>query len=171
MKIPAATIYKALIKWGQEALGLPAGKVRRAYQDNSPAPFPYPFAYFSIVSIQRSSTNADTFLLDPNTGLATGAQEASMILTAQLDIYGPQCPDLAQAAELHFRSPLGTGFFAPYGLSPCYSTPPVLLSGARDEKGCWGERATMRLIFNLTQSVSYSTDYFVDPELEVIPLT
>lgn len=90
-----------------------------------------------------------------------------MLMTVQLDIYGPEAMDLCQVAELNFRSPAGVEFFKEYKMAPCYTTPPVMLSGARDEKGNWGERATMRLVFSFTQRTTYGEEYFTDPVLEV----
>lgn len=167
LKTPIATVYKALRLWGHEAMGLPMEKLLRAWQNNQPAPFPYPFAYFSIISIKRDSTNHSGFSINPLTGKGEGTQEALMTLTVQLDIYGPEAMDLAQAAMLHFRSPLAVDFFKPYGIAPTNITSPFMLTANRDEKGNWGERSTQRLNFSFTNSIRYSEDYFTDPELEV----
>lgn len=168
LKITTATVFKSLRLWAREALGLPLDKIVRAYQNNQPAPFPYPFAYFSVISVERKSTNHSGFSINPLTGKGEGTQEALMSLTVQLDIYGPEALDLAQRAMLHFRSPLAVDFFKPYGIAPVNITSPFMLSASRDERGNWGERSTQRLNFSFTNAIYYPEDYFTDPDLQVI---
>ena len=169
--VTLSRIFTALRAWTAAITGIPLKQVYRAYQDNLPEPYPYPFCYLSIISTERKSTNDHDVRFDVSTGKTLDTTSVSMTLTAQLDIYGPEAPEIAMVVDLMFRDYKAVYNYEQYKIAPCYCTSPVMMTAGRDEHGGWAVRASLRMVFSFTQSITTSDESFKDPVLEVVNAT
>ena len=155
-------VYDAVHGFLTSVLGLDANNVVRAYQDNVPTPFPYPFIYMSLRQNARNSTNMNGY----ETLASRNALKWSAILDIQLDFYGQDSMDQAQVVKGLFRDGYGVDFFEASGLVPLYADEPVM-SASEDEKGNFMVRNTMILHFNIHPSVVIPQDFFGNAEIVV----
>lgn len=155
-------IYDALHSFLINVTGLAADKVVRAYQDNVPTPFPYPFIYMSVRQNVRNATNEHAYssLLNQN------AVSWSNILDVQLDFYGQDSMDIAQVVKGLFRDEYSVNFFEVSGLVPLYADEPMM-SASEDEKGNFMVRNTMTLHFNTHPKAVLAQDFFEEAEVKV----
>ena len=155
-------IYDALHSFLINVTSLAADKVVRAYQDNVPTPFGYPFIYMSVRQNTRNSTNSRGY----NTTTDKAAVSWSNILDVQLDFYGQDSMDLAQIVKGLFRDGYSVNFFEGKGLVPLYADEPIM-SSSEDEKGNFMVRNTMTLHFNTHPTVTIAQDFFEEAEVIV----
>lgn len=155
-------VYDSVHSFLTTVLGIVSDKVVRAYQDNVPTPFPYPFIYMSIRQNARNSTNMSAY----NTVTSKNTVKWSGILDVQLDFYGQDSMDQAQVVKGLFRDGYGVNFFEASGLVPLYADEPVM-SASEDEKGNFMVRQTMALHFNIHPSVIIPQDFFENAEIVV----
>lgn len=156
------SVYDAVHSFLVAVLGVAADKVVRAYQDNVPTPFPYPFIYMSIRQNTRNSTNMNVY----NTVTSKSTVGWSNILDVQIDFYGQDSMDQAQVVKGLFRDDYGVNFFEETGLVPLYADEPVM-SASEDEKGNFMVRQTMTLHFNTHPQVVIPQDFFENAEIVV----
>ena len=155
-------VYDAVHGFLKNVLGIAADKVVRAYQDNVPTPFPYPFIYMSIRQNVRNSTNMNGY----QSSASTNTVKWSNILDVQIDFYGQDSMDQAQVVKGLFRDDYGVNFFEESGLVPLYADEPVM-SASEDEKGNFMVRQTMTLHFNTHPQVVVPQDFFENAEIVV----
>ena len=155
-------IYDYLHSFLTTVTGLDAVKVVRAYQDNVPTPFDYPFIYMSVKQNTRNSTNSH----DYNTLMSKSGVSWSNILDVQLDFYGQDSMDIAQVIKGLFRDEFAVNFFEGKGLVPLYADEPMM-SSTEDEKGNFMVRNTMILHFNTHPGVTIPQDFFEEAKVVV----
>lgn len=156
------TIYDKVHAFLKEVLALDKEQIVRAYQDNVPTPFPYPFIYMSVRQNTRNSTNMNDYdRLNSKNGL-----NWSNILDFQLDFYGQDSMDMAQVIRGLFRDDYAIDFFERSGLVPLYADEPVM-SASEDEKGNFMVRNTMILHFNTHPGVVIPQQFFERAEVTV----
>lgn len=155
-------IYDALHGYLKNVTGLADDKIVRAYQDNVPTPFGYPFIYMSVKGNTRNATNESAY----NTLTDSKTVKWSNILDIQLDFYGQDSMDIAQVVKGLFRDEFSVNFFEGKGLVPLYADEP-LMSASEDEKGNFMVRNTMTLHFNTHPSAILTQQFFEEAEVEV----
>lgn len=156
------TIYDKVHAFLKDVLALEKEQIVRAYQDNVPTPFPYPFIYMSVRQNVRNSTNMNAY----DTRTSTNGLNWSNILDVQLDFYGQDSMDQAQVVKGLFRDDYGVNFFEANGLVPLYADEPVM-SASEDEKGNFMVRNTMTLHFNTHPGVVIPQQFFEEAEVQV----
>lgn len=162
VSLTASGIYTALRAYLKSTCTLDDDKVRRAYIDNIPTPFPYPFVYVTILSPKRNSTNANAY----DVTNSKSGKSASYILDVQLDFYGQDSIDLAMIVKTLFRDKYSVDYFASSGLVPLFADD-ITQSSSTDEKGNFMVRNTMTLHFNTQPVVSVAQDFFNAAEIDV----
>lgn len=155
-------IYDALHSYLKNVSGLSDIKIVRAFQDNVPTPFDYPFIYMSVKQNTRNGTNEH----DYNKLTDSKSVKWSNILDVQLDFYGQDSMDIALIVKGLFRDEYSVDFFEGKGLVPLYADEPMM-SAAEDEKGNFMVRNTMILHFNTHPTVSVAQQYFEEAEVVV----
>lgn len=148
-------IYGAIAAYLTSVTGLSGTQIQRAYQDNIPTPFPYPFVYITVRNNRRNATNEHAY---DTTNNKVGIS-ASKILDVQLDFYGQTAMNLAQIVENTFRDDAGVTAFENTGIVPLYCDE-ALMSANTDEKGNFMVRVTQTLHFNMHPVVSTAQDFF-----------
>lgn len=155
-------IYDAVHNYLKTVTGLEAAKIVRAYQDNVPTPFGYPFIYMSVRQNTRNATNESTY----NKVTDSKSVKWSNILDVQIDFYGQDSMDMAQVVKGLFRDGFSVDFFKDSGLVPLYADEPMM-SGSEDEKGNFMVRNTMSLHFNTHPTATVAQQYFENAEVVV----
>lgn len=155
-------IYDALHSYLKNVTGLVDDKIVRAYQDNVPTPFGYPFIYMSVKQNTRNATNENEY----NKVTDSKSIKWSNILDIQLDFYGQDSMDIAQVVKGLFRDEYSVDFFEDKGLVPLYADEP-LMSASEDEKGNFMVRNTMILHFNTHPKATLAQQYFEEAEVVV----
>lgn len=162
VSLTADSIYDSVHAFLKSVLGWDKEKIVRAFQDNVPTPFGYPFIYMSIKQNTRNSTNSRAYSsLTSKAGVSW-----SNILDVQLDFYGQDSMDDAQIVKGIFRDDYAVDFFRSSGLVPLYADEPMM-SASEDEKGNFMVRNTMILHFNTHPSVVIPQDFFGNAEIVV----
>ena len=161
-------VYKAIIKFLKDITQYGDTKILRAYIDNVPLPA-YPFVFITVLKNIRSATNEKE-----TTDTETLHQEkvsTSRILDVQLDFYGQDSIDEANAVESLFRDGYAVNYFQSSGIIPLYADDIITIGSGADENENFKVRNTITLHFNLHPEVIVPQNFFDDIDLVTETIT
>jgi len=150
-------VYKAIIKFLKDITEYGDTKILRAYIDNVPLP-DYPFVYITVLKNIRNATNEKE--TTDTTALHQEKVSTSRILDVQLDFYGQDSIDEANAVESLFRDGYAVNYFQDSGIIPLYADDIITSGSGKDENENFKVRNTIILHFNLHPEIIVPQNFF-----------